>query len=232
MLEFKQIVLCKYNILIIFVLGGLIVSSKAMAQEPQRCTTDPFSHEILPLCGPGGDGGGTTIGPEDLLDFTQSSNGSWRVTDISQLVGIQVLGAPPSALQVGSEYHVFVPNASNGHLHGQWQTSDLSQTATNGTSFGLVSQPFALLDGNNFHVYTPGSGGHLYDFFKQPNANWVATDVSAITGPSLLGIGAASFRDATSGEFHVFENGTPASPQSTQPSACQLSLQFWEPVTN
>jgi hypothetical protein len=428
----SYLVVLRCSILLALLMGS---TSLVWAQNSVPCTTDPFDHRILPLCAPGGDGGGTTIGPEDLLDFTQSPNGSWQVKDISQLTGVQVLGAPPSAIQVGSEYHVYVPNAANGHpqefvrnscgiwsaidlvaavgqsfaasvltailtpsgtehvfvtgnghlldfaknpgapwtltdvsvavglgssstfspsghvavvqigsdihvyafatdleeyylpaggswvftdvstavggglqlegsslaatntgsaaqvyvassnghvlnfqgssftasgghwqvfdqtansggsvrfaglpyvsaspvvnstgvylfidggpngvadleqmleINGQWQTSDLSQTATNGTSLGLVSQPFALLDASNIHVYVPGSGGHLLEFFKQPNANWVVTDVSSVTGPTLLGIGTTAFRDAGTGEFQVFANGTPASPASTQ----------------
>jgi uncharacterized membrane protein len=415
----------KFNAFRLSTLLILLIVPASMAQDPQPCTTDPFDRHILPLCAPGGDGGGVTIGPEDLFDFVQSPNGTWQAIDVSQRAGgPQVLGAPPSAIQVGSEYHVYVPNAANGHiaafirnasgiwsafdltaavgrssgssvpsailtpngtehvfvtdnshlldfvkapgaswtlvdvsvavglgsstafspvgsvavlqmgsdLHvyafansdleeyflpsggawvftdvssltggtqiasapgvlnigaaevyvagtnghllnfqgtnftagggtwqvfdqtansggsvrlaglpyvapypivygnsvqvfidggpsgvadldslvevsGQWQTFDLSSISSNGQALGLVSQPFTLLDGSNVHVYVPGSGGRLLEFFKSPNANWVVTDITAATGKSPLGIGATAFRDANRGEFHVFENG-------------------------
>ena len=391
----------------------------------QRCTTNPFDSRILPLCDPGGSGDGTTtVGPEDLLDFIQSANGSWQTLDVSALFGVHVLGAPPSAILVNGEYHIYVPEGTTGHLeefirstsgqwsivdltaatgqsssvsvptaivlpsgtehvlaagsghlldfikvpgsawtvtdvsvavglgsasqyfpnghvavilmgsdihvyafasgvqeyclpsagswaftdisgvlgsvqtegssmaalnlngtaevyiasssghilnfqgsnfvngrgtwqlfdqttnsggsiifagfpyvsalpllngssidlfldggnsgvadlvlmvetNGLWQTSDLSTLAMGGRSLGLVAQPFALLDGSNLHAYAPG-GGHLLEFFKQPSANWVVTDVSAITGKDVLGIASSGFRNPTTSEFHIFTNG-------------------------
>jgi uncharacterized membrane protein len=417
---------------------ALCLTSSSSAQNSALCTTNPFDHRHLPLCDPGGGGGGTNVGPEDLLDFIQSSNGSWQVLDLSQITGVQVIGAPPSAIQIGTEYHIFAPDGTTGHLqefirnicgqwrtvdlsaavgqgvvsvptaivtpggvehvfavgnghlldfvrvlgvtwtvtdvsavvglgssgtfspnghvavvqiggdihvyafandieeyylpaggawvftdvstaaggsfqiegsalaalnagavqvyvatsvghvlnfqgsnftpsggtwqvfdqtansggsvrfagfpyvppspivygssiqvfldggpngvadldsmvevNAQWQTFDLSQIATNGKPLGLVSQPFALVDGANIHIYVPGSGAHLLEFFKQPNpVNWVTTDVSALTGQTLLGIGVAGFKDPSSGQFHIFANGTAPSPASTQPTGC------------
>src|SRR5579864_8063441 len=102
------------RVVLVVVTYLLALSSMAWAQ---KCTTDPFSKQILPLCDPGGDGdGNVTVGPEDLLDFVQSSNGSWQVVDVSAIFGVQVLGAPPSAILVNGEYHIYVPQAANAHI--------------------------------------------------------------------------------------------------------------------
>lgn len=135
------------RVVLIAVTCLLVLSSMAWGQ---KCTTDPFSKQILPLCDPGGDGDGiATVGPEDLLDFVQSSNGSWQVVDVSAIFGVQVLGAPPSAILVNGEYHIYVPQAANGHLQefirntsGQWSTLDL--TSTTGQS-STTSVPTAIL---------------------------------------------------------------------------------------
>ncbi len=165
----------------------LLLAMPAITAWSQNCTTNPFDQGHLPLCDPGGDGGGT-IGPEDLVDFIQASNGSWSVVDASLQVGVQVLGAPPGALQVGNEYRVYVPDGNTGHLQefirtvsGAWIAIDL--VAAVGQSFS-TSVPSAIMTSNGTrHVFVVGNG-HLLDFVKAPGSPWTLTDVSALLGLS------------------------------------------------
>jgi len=159
-----------------------------------------------------------------VLNF-QGSNfvngrGSWQVFDQTANSGGSIIfaGFPyVSAFPLvnGTSLDVFLDGGQSGvadmmlmvETNGQWQTSDLSATAINGKVLGLISQPFGLLDGSNIHVYAPGNGGHLLEFFKQPSASWVVNDISAITGKTVLGIAASGFRNPSTAEFHIFENG-------------------------
>lgn len=154
-------------------------------------------------------------------NFTSSGSGAWQVFDQTANSGgrIRFAGIPsyaPSEIVYGNSVQVFLDGGPNGtddlqclvEVAGQWQTFDLSTLASNGQALGLISQPFALVDGPNVHVYAPRGGGHLLDFFKTPNpANWTVIDLSSQTGRTVLGVGATAFKDPATGELHIFTNG-------------------------
>jgi hypothetical protein len=108
---------------------------------------------------------------------------------VSSLVGVNVLGAPPSALLVNGEYHVYVPASSNGpnnahvtefirNAAGAWRAVDVVAAA--GQSF-TCNQPSALLTPNGVeHVFAACNGQRLEDF-AFVGGRWTMTDVTSAT---------------------------------------------------
>jgi hypothetical protein len=192
--------------------------TKILAQ--QNCTTDPFSQQLLPLCGSVGGGTPTTVSPEDLLEFTKSSSGSWSVLDISQITGVQVLGAPPSGIQIGANYYVFAPNGTNGDLEaftrnicGQWQVTDLSAALS---QTGVAVPTAIVTPGNVIHVYAVNNNQRLLDFSRAPANGWTVTDVTSAvgiaSGSSLSPLGQVAVVQIGSG-IHVYNTVNTGSSQ-------------------